>query len=79
MTYRAVVLVLVAAFTVPAVAAETKTQQELQMLKAHCGPDMERLCPKVQAGHGRIKACLSAHKKEISVGCAETLQKLKKK
>jgi hypothetical protein len=77
MTYRVAVLVLVAAFTVPAVAAETKTQQELHMLKAYCGPDIERLCPKVEPGHGRIKACLTKHKEHVSVGCAQALQKLK--
>jgi hypothetical protein len=79
MTYRAAVLVLVAAFTIPAVAAETKTEQELHVLKAYCGPDIERLCPKVEPGHGRIKACLRAHKEQISVGCAQALEKLKKK
>jgi hypothetical protein len=78
-TYRSAVLVFAAVFTVPALAAETKTQQELHMLKAYCGPDIERLCPKVEPGHGRIKACLRGHKEQISVGCAQALQKLKKK
>jgi hypothetical protein len=79
MSYRTAVLVLVAAFTVPALAAESKMEHELQALKAHCGPDIERLCPKVEPGAGRLKACLTKHKEQISVGCAQALQKLKKK
>jgi hypothetical protein len=79
MSFRTAVLMLVAAFTVPALAAESKMEHELQVLRAHCGPDIERLCPKVEPGAGRLKACLMKHKEQMSVGCAETLQKLKKK
>ncbi len=38
---------------------------------------MERLCPGVPLGGGRIARCLKAHKMEISVGCAMTLRRIK--
>jgi len=33
--------------------------------------------PGVQMGGGRIIGCLKAHKMELSVGCAQGLQKMK--
>jgi Cysteine rich repeat len=39
--------------------------------------DIERLCKGIEPGGGRILKCLKAHKKEMTVGCAQALQKLK--
>lgn len=50
---------------------------ELEALKTYCKEDVERLCPKVEMGEGRIKACLKANKERMSVGCAQALKKLK--
>jgi hypothetical protein len=81
MSYRATVLLLLAATAVPAAAQPPpqppSKQQELQMRRAHCGPDIKRLCQNVEPGGGRLKECLMQHKEQMSVGCAETLQKLK--
>ena len=44
---------------------------------SYCKSDMERLCPGVQPGGGRIIGCLKEHKMELSVGCAKALQKMK--
>jgi hypothetical protein len=44
---------------------------------AYCKADVARLCPGVEPGGGRIVGCLKAHKMELSVGCAKTLQKFK--
>jgi Cysteine rich repeat len=46
---------------------------------ALCKSDAARLCPGVQPGGGRIIGCLKAHQKEMSVGCAQALQKMKAK
>jgi len=43
----------------------------------YCKPDVERLCPGVEPGGGRIVACLKAHKMDMSVGCAMALKKMK--
>jgi hypothetical protein len=50
---------------------------EIQQLMRYCKPDAERLCPGVPPGGFRIARCLKAHKMEISVGCAKTLQSIK--
>lgn len=42
-----------------------------------CKSDMERLCPGVEPGGGRIIGYLKAHRMEMSVGCAKALQKMK--
>ena len=58
--------------------AQSKMDAEMGALRQYCRPDVERLCPGVQPGGGRIKACLMQHKNEISVGCAKALQSAKK-
>ena len=50
---------------------------QMQQAMRYCRPDMERLCPGVPPGGGRIIKCLKAHKMEMSVGCAMTLRRLK--
>jgi hypothetical protein len=37
------------------------------------------LCKGIEPGGGRLIECLKTHKKEMSVGCAQALQKLKAK
>lgn len=60
-------------------AGHAETQSELSQLETYCLPDMERLCPGVPVGEGKVKACLEKHREEISVGCAEALKRLKTK
>jgi outer membrane protein OmpA-like peptidoglycan-associated protein len=59
-----------AAFAAPATAQDIPSEQ--QLLHA-CGGDVDRLCPGVQPGEGRIKACMKAHASELSAGCFDTL------
>ena len=59
-------------------AAPAKSQ-EMADLRTYCLSDIKRLCPGIQPGGGRIIKCLKANKKEMSVGCAQALQKLKAK
>jgi hypothetical protein len=46
---------------------------------SYCKSDIERLCPGIEPGGGRIIKCLKANKKAMSVGCAMALKKLKGK
>lgn len=50
---------------------------QMQQAMRYCRADMERLCPGVPPGGGRIIGCLKAHKMEMSVGCAMTLRRIK--
>jgi chemotaxis protein MotB len=38
-----------------------------------CAGDVERLCPGVQPGQGRIKACMKEHVTQLSAPCFDTL------
>jgi hypothetical protein len=58
-------------------AAGFAQSNSIQQIMRYCKPDAERLCPGVPPGGGRIAKCLKAHKMEISVGCATTLQRIK--
>ena len=58
-------------------AAVFAQSNQLQQALRYCRTDMERLCPGVPPGGGRIARCLKAHKMEISVGCAMTLRRIK--
>jgi hypothetical protein len=62
----------------PAFAQASKMDAELEALRAYCKSDIERLCPNVEPGGGRIKECLMAQKEQMTVGCAQALQKLQK-
>lgn len=44
----------------------------------YCKEDIARLCSGVPMGGGRILQCLKAHKEQMSVGCAQAMQKMKK-
>src|SRR5262249_2836387 len=62
-----------------AFAQPSKLDSEVETLRTYCKADVERLCPNVPPGGGRIKACLMQHQNEMTVGCAKALQGLKKK
>ena len=53
-------------------------EKEKAALENYCRADIERLCPGVKAGGGRIKESLKKHEEGMSVGCAQALQTLKK-
>ena len=56
-----------------------KAQAGLEDVRTYCMSDIERLCKGIEPGGGRLIQCLKTHKKEMSVGCAQALQKLKAK
>ena len=58
------------AFTAYATAQNIPTEQ--QLLQA-CGGDVDRFCPGVPPGEGRIRACMKTHASELSIGCFDTL------
>jgi hypothetical protein len=58
-------------------AAVFAQSNQIQQIMRYCKPDAKRLCPGVPPGGGRIARCLKAHKMEISVGCAKTLQRIR--
>jgi hypothetical protein len=60
--------------------APAKTQaQGLEDLRTYCVSDIKRLCKGVKPGGGRLLQCLKDNKKDMTVGCAQALQKLKAK
>ena len=80
MTFRKTALLLLVSAAVPALAQQpSQLDKEVEALRAYCKPDIERLCPNVPPGGGRIKECLMQKKMELSVGCAKALEELKKK
>jgi hypothetical protein len=69
-TMASAVALAALSLTGPALAAQAE-------FLSYCKADVARLCPGVQIGGGRIIGCLKGHKMELSVGCAQGLQKLK--
>ncbi|CAH2602499.1 conserved exported protein of unknown function [Rhodovastum atsumiense] len=55
-----------------AVWAQVPPPSPLQIAEA-CGDDIDRLCPGVPPGEGRIKACMKAHASQLSAPCFDTL------
>jgi OmpA family len=44
-----------------------------QEIARACAGDVDRFCPGVPPGQGRIKACMKAHMSELSPSCFDTL------
>ena len=47
--------------------------QDARTIARACAGDIDRLCPGVPPGEGRIKACMKAHIMELSAPCFDTL------
>jgi hypothetical protein len=58
--------------TTVAGAQQPPAPSGLQIAEA-CGTDIDRLCPGVPPGQGRIKACMKAHVSQLSAPCFDTL------
>ena len=78
MNPRTIALLVAMLAAMPAFAGGSQQEEELLAIRTYCKPDVERLCASVEPGGGRIKDCLMKHKEQMSVGCAQALQKLKK-
>jgi hypothetical protein len=55
-----------------AYAQQVPAPSGLQIAEA-CGGDIDRLCPGVPPGQGRIKACMKQHVSQLSPQCFDTL------
>jgi hypothetical protein len=78
MAFRKFAIAAASALVIMSLPAAVFAQSnQLQQAMRDCRPDMERLCPGVPPGGGRIVRCLKAHKMEMSVGCAMTLRRIK--
>ncbi len=53
-------------------AQQPPAPNKMQIAEA-CGADIDRLCPGVPPGQGRIKACMKAHVSQLSAPCFDTL------
>ena len=78
MTFRKFAVAAASTIVIMSLPAAVFAQSnQLQQALRYCRTDMERLCPGVPPGGGRIVRCLKAHKMEMSVGCAMTLRRIK--
>jgi outer membrane protein OmpA-like peptidoglycan-associated protein len=69
---RAVIALAASLVALAAHAIAQNIPTEQQLVQA-CGGDVDRLCPGVPPGEGRIKACMRTHMSELSPGCFDTL------
>jgi hypothetical protein len=53
---------------------QPQMSQSMQMSVAQaCAADIDRLCPGVPPGNGRIKACMRANIAQLSPGCFDAV------
>ena len=43
-------------------------------VRAACAADFKKLCPGVEPGGGRVRACIAEHRDELSDGCRQALK-----
>jgi hypothetical protein len=56
-------------------APSAPSQQAVAAAAAACETDIQKLCPGVQPGGGRIFACLKQHKDQVSDVCKQAIIK----
>jgi len=78
MLMRTLAVLSLISVALPVAAADNPQRQEFAALRSACKADIERLCPDVEPGQGRIKDCLMSRKEEMSAGCIEALREFKK-
>ena len=45
------------------------SKDKWEALRNNCGSDLDKFCPNVQPGKGRIRACLAKNKDQLSESC----------
>src|SRR5271170_5210955 len=68
-----VIAVLAASLIRPQASAAQAASPQVSDPRAACAADIQKLCPNVPAGGGRILACLVQHKTEVSAGCKQAV------
>ena len=71
---RLVVLLGLAVAAAPAAVAQTGPSPTNAQLRAVCRADIERFCPGVQPGGGRVAKCMKQHVQELSPECTEAVK-----
>jgi hypothetical protein len=67
-------LLIVAAFAVPALAADSAAPSGRgAAVRAACKADIETLCKGVEAGGGKIRRCLRDNRDKLSEGCKSAI------
>lgn len=56
-----------------------KKKQNWTAFKEKCGADLDKFCPNVEPGKGRIRACLAKNKDQISEQCKTFIKEKKGK
>ena len=56
-------------------AADAAKSDAAAAVTEACKGDVEKLCPGIQPGEGRIAACLKQHKSEVSKPCKSEIAK----
>jgi hypothetical protein len=68
----ATTLIVIAAATAQAQAQAQATTAARP--REACAADLQKFCPGVQPGGGRVKQCLRPHRDELSTSCAAALE-----
>ena len=67
-----IMLAVVTAAALLALAPPVRAQEAMVLARA-CGSDIDRLCPGVPPGQGRIKACMKQHITQLSAPCFDAV------
>jgi hypothetical protein len=54
-------------------AQDAPSAPQATPVREACAADFKKLCPDVQPGGGRIRACVAQHRDELSQGCRDAL------
>lgn len=57
--------------------AQQTGQAQIQAAREICAPDMQKLCPGISPGGGKLKACIRDHASEFSKPCMDAMKEVR--
>jgi len=74
-------LAVLAATALPlaALAADATTTKPARAELSACKTDAAKLCPGIEPGGGRLKACFKEHRKELSAECKSEMKTMRQR
>lgn len=67
------ITLIVSLAAVSGVSAQQLSMSQKLQIRNDCGADIQKLCPGMRAGDGKLMGCIQSKKEQLSKTCSDTL------